>query len=67
MIPNPVYIKSQAPITEIKNKIVIFHGINLNNYYKKGNDIFEEALNLIKLKYSNRISIVTVKSIVNES
>lgn len=47
----------------IKTPIVIFHGINRTNYYKKGNDIFEEALAIIKDKYSTKIKIITVENV----
>ena len=30
-----------------QNQIVIFHGINSNNYYKKGNDIFENFTHIV--------------------
>src|SRR5690606_4386198 len=42
MVPNPINTDTIAytkPV--IDGKIKIFHGINLSNYYKKGNDIFE--------------------------
>lgn len=64
MIPNPIKIDEfnySLPI--IKDKIVIFHGINNDNYYKKGNDIFEAALKIIKEKYDNKVNIITVRSL----
>ena len=64
LIPNPIntdILKFEKP--EINNKIVIFHGINTHNYYKKGNDIFDEALTLINQKYSEHIKIITAKSL----
>lgn len=60
---NPVKIDSPIPFKRIKDKIVIFHGINLNNYYKKGNDIFEKALEIIQKKHSDKIDVITVKSL----
>ncbi|GAA3569922.1 glycosyltransferase [Snuella lapsa] len=45
------------------NKIVIFHGINRQNYYKKGNDIFEAALDIVKEKHGNLIRISTVEDL----
>ena len=42
---------------------MIFHGINTDNYFKKGSDIFEEALQIIQSKYSDIIEIRTVRSI----
>jgi glycosyltransferase involved in cell wall biosynthesis len=64
LIPNPIntdILKFVEPNTN--NQIIIFHGINAHNYYKKGNDIFEEALTIIKQKYSNNIKIITAKSL----
>jgi len=64
LIPNPIntdILKFKKPV--LNDKIVIFHGINSHNYYKKGNDIFDEALTLINQKYSERIKIITAKSL----
>lgn len=64
MIPNPIHTgKLQYLKPDITGKIVIFHGINDSNYYKKGNDIFEEALDIICKKHAERIEIITVRSI----
>jgi len=63
-IPNPVntdkllYIKNP-----FQNKIVIFHGINRGNFYKKGNDFFEKALEIIKDKYSEKVEITMVENL----
>lgn len=64
MISNPINIdtlKYQYPV--INDKIIIFHGINTNNYYKKGNDLFEKALSIVAEKHASKIKIITVKSI----
>lgn len=64
LIPNPINtdnLKFEEPF--LNSQIVIFHGINSHNYFKKGNDIFDEALTLIKQKYSERIKIITAKSL----
>ncbi|MFD0991437.1 glycosyltransferase [Mariniflexile jejuense] len=64
LVPNPIQIKKLKKINlNINGKIVIFHGINRENYYKKGNDIFEAALHIIEQKYSNLIKIITVESL----
>ena len=64
MIPNPINTNILSPINpRINDKIVIFHGINSNSYYKKGNDIFEEALDIIKDKYAEKVEIITVRSL----
>jgi glycosyltransferase involved in cell wall biosynthesis len=64
LIPNPIntdVLKFKE--LNVDNKIVIFHGINTNNYYKKGNDIFEEALRNVATKHAHKIEIITVKSL----
>jgi len=64
LVPNPINVKTlEYKSPKVDDKIIIFHGINSDNYYKKGNDIFEEALGLIDQKYSNSIEIITVRSL----
>lgn len=64
LIPNPINTKLlSTPVLPENGKTVIFHGINRVNYYKKGNDYFEEALKKIKKKHSDRVEIITVESI----
>lgn len=62
--PNPININKFKFINlNIDDKIIIFHGINESNYHKKGNDIFEKALNIITNKYADKIKIITTKSL----
>jgi len=64
LVPNPINITKLNYIDlDVKGEIVIFHGINRKNYFKKGNDIFEKALNIIKSKYAEKIKIITVESL----
>jgi len=59
LIPNPVNtdkIRYTFPSTD--EQIVIFHGINSGNYWKKGNRYFSEALQIIQKKYPRRVRIV---------
>lgn len=64
LMPNPINIEKLEYINlETSNKIVIFHGINRKNYYKKGNDIFEKALAIIKHKYNDTVEIITVENL----
>ncbi|WP_178983754.1 glycosyltransferase family protein [Winogradskyella helgolandensis] len=64
LIPNPINTDQlEFQPLKIEDKIVIFHGINSHNYYKKGNDIFEAALDIISQKYADKIKIVTVRSL----
>lgn len=64
LIPFPINIDSlkYTPL-KIENKIKIFHGINRINFYKKGNDYFCKALEIIKKKYSEQIIITEVENI----
>ncbi|MAT90861.1 MAG: glycosyl transferase family 1 [Flavobacteriaceae bacterium] len=63
MVPNPVNTDKLPfdPPSE-KNPIVIFHGINRGNYYKKGNDLFEAALDQLRKKQLP-IEIITVEDL----
>ncbi|NNC45072.1 MAG: glycosyltransferase [Winogradskyella sp.] len=64
MIPHAINtdeLHYQPPI--IDDKIVIFHGINNRNYYKKGNDFFEAALDIVNKTHANKIEIITVRSL----
>lgn len=64
MIPHAIDIDSleyKKPI--IEDKIIIFHGINMNNYYKKGNDLFEAALEIISRKHKDKVDIIVVKNL----
>lgn len=64
MIPNPVNVEKIEfqPIGSL-DKIIIFHGINNQSYYKKGNDYFVKALEIIEKKYQEKIEIITTRSI----
>ena len=44
-------------------KIRIFHGINKENYYRKGNDFFEKALAIVEKKHPERIEVLTVSNL----
>lgn len=67
LIPNPINIDTlefkSISSKETNGKIIIFHGINRVNYYKKGNDYFEAALKKLEEKYSSEIEIITVENI----
>lgn len=64
LIPNPINLE-KLTFTKLKvdEKLVIFHGINRENYFKKGNDFFEKALEIIKEKYPKRVEIITVENV----
>ncbi|MFD1016094.1 glycosyltransferase [Winogradskyella rapida] len=64
MIPHAInlsLLQYQPP--KIKDKIVIFHGINTFNYYKKGNDIFDAALKIITEKYPDKVEVIVAKNL----
>jgi len=64
LIPNPINIdKIKVVKLQKTGPIIIFHGINSANYYKKGNDILEQALVIIKEKYTSRVSIITTENL----
>lgn len=64
MIPNPVNTsKLEFHRQQPQNKILIFHGINNENYYLKGSDFFERALEIVQQRYPNQVSVKVTRSI----
>lgn len=68
LIPNPVNIDkilNDEPhvFNSSTSEIIIFHGINESNYYKKGSDIFCKVLELIQKKYPSKVKTVVVRSL----
>jgi glycosyltransferase involved in cell wall biosynthesis len=64
MIPNPVNISKINHIENpIEGKIVIFLGINIGNSYSKGIHLFEEALEIIKQKYADKVEVIVTRNI----
>ena len=64
LIPLPIDINAlKSNELNSKNPIVIFHGISTINYHKKGNWYFEQALDVIKQRYGQKIKIITTKSL----
>jgi glycosyltransferase involved in cell wall biosynthesis len=64
LAPNPIDLSEieYIPLSSTE-KIEIFHGINRANYFKKGNDLFEAALEIIQKKYPEKVNITTVVSV----
>lgn len=63
-IPNPINTDKIAFIPlEIKDKVVIFLGINRLSYTKKGIFYFEEALEIIRKKYPYTVDIIITENI----
>lgn len=64
LIPNPINTsKLETVPLEIKNKIIIFLGINRGTYYSKGIIFFEKALEQIKDKYAERVEVVVTENL----
>ncbi|NGY35942.1 glycosyltransferase [Flavobacterium sp. XN-5] len=64
LIPNPINtLKINFKPLETDHKIILFHGINQANYYKKGNDYFEKALKIITVKYGGKVEIITTHDV----
>jgi glycosyltransferase involved in cell wall biosynthesis len=64
LIPNPINLsKLPENLPEIVDRIVIFHGINRESYFKKGNDFFEKALEIIQQKYPNKVTVLVSENV----
>ncbi|MCF6130693.1 glycosyltransferase [Flavobacterium wongokense] len=64
LIPSPMNLeKFPKREMEISDRIIIFHGINRESYFKKGNDFFEKALEIIKQKYGSKVEILTSENL----
>ena len=67
LIPNPINIdKFKVLPLNFANEIIIFHGINSESYYKKGNDFFEKALEIIEEKYYPKVKVVITRDVPYE-
>ncbi len=64
LIPYPVNI-DKLNYTElvVKNKVVIFLGINQWSYNQKGFYYFEKALEIIQKKYQDKVDIIITKNV----
>jgi len=64
LLPTPINLeKLEFQQPSLEGKVVIFHGINRMSYLKKGNDVFEKALAIIRKKQGDIIEIITVESL----
>lgn len=64
LIPSPMNLDNfPKEAMNIVEEIIIFHGINRESYYKKGNDFFENALLKLKQKYGKKIKIIVTENI----
>jgi len=64
LISNPINVDTlKFQSLDTGGRIVIFHGINRSNYYKKGSDYFEAALAIIQKKYPDKVHIEIVEDL----
>ncbi|MEN9336306.1 MAG: putative glycosyl transferase WbsE [Bacteroidota bacterium] len=64
LIPNPVNTdRNSYQLNPVTDKIIIFLGINSGNYHTKGIRFFEEALAIIKERWSAKTEIITTVDI----
>ena len=64
LIPNPINTdKVHFTENHSQEKIIIFHGINKTNYYKKGNDLFDDALHIISNRHKDKVEIISTTDI----
>ena len=62
IIPYPINTdKLEYKELLIGEKIIIFHGVNSINYYKKGNDYFEKALEIIQKNIQKKYLLLRQK------
>ncbi len=63
-IPNAINTDKIAFIpNKITDIIILFLGINRANYFAKGISFFEDALKIIKIKYSNKVEIIIAENL----
>ncbi|TBX68740.1 glycosyltransferase family 1 protein [Flavobacterium silvisoli] len=64
VVPNPIntdLLKEEK--LEIKDKIIIFLGVNRENCLKKGVDFFEKALQEIQKKYPEKTEVIITENV----
>ncbi|MFP9113494.1 glycosyltransferase [Flavobacterium sp. RHBU_3] len=63
-IANPVNTDKITPNQpEVKDKVIIFLGINRLSYVKKGITFFEQALEQIRKKYADKVEIIVTENV----
>ena len=64
LIPNPINVDTiNCTTLAINKKIIIFLGVNRGNYYQKGIQYFEKALDAVKKKYTEKIEIIIAENL----
>lgn len=64
LIANPVNTTNLKfePLA-IDQKVIIFQGINRNNYYPKGQDIFSAALRIVRQQIPSKVEIISTENL----
>ena len=67
LIPNPVNKEDihYEPLS-FDSKIIIFQGINKGNYYPKGQDIFSQALEIVRAQAPHKADIISTQNLPYE-
>lgn len=64
LIPNPINTdKIHFKHIEQTEKLVIFMGINRSNYFMKGMDFFEKALEKIQQEFPDKVEVITAENL----
>ena len=64
LIPNPINVdKIEFTPQDAEKKPLIFHGVNTKNYFKKGSDYFDQALEIVQRERSNSCTIVRTQDL----
>lgn len=63
IVPIIINLKNDNPIINISYPINIFHGWQIGKEYRKGSDIFDEVISLLKEKYINKINYEIVSGL----
>lgn len=64
LIPNPVnHHEIGYNFPEIKNKIIIFLGVNQWNQHQKGISYFKKALEVIQTKFTDKVAIIIAENL----
>ena len=67
LIPNPVNKENiQYEPLNFDEKIIIFQGINRGNYYPKGQDIFSQALEIVRAQAPHKVDIISTQNLPYE-
>ena len=64
LIPNPINVERIKFIPQNENKKpIIFHGVNTKNYFKKGSDYFDKALEIVTKERVNSCEIIRTQDL----